>query len=496
MELQPAEPVSATTAGPSSAEQAKAPSAPAPLKTAQQTAITSSPTTARVAGVSKRASVQSRPQSTGSRLSAFFSRSKTSRQSVDADEPRRTSVTSVVSVSPAAVPEPIQAPTETAEIHASQLTPTLGASGARAPSTEDANLQQGDVATPSLQKTDHLDEWQIGASPTGFNLVQVSEQLADLSQATQEPICGVPQLTTSAAALHLQGSLSSSSAASDESSSRRISESETPITDVGVSPFGSSPDPSLRKSRVSSTTTVPEDDEETTEKEMLGIASADSQAALDLICELHPRFEYAMTEFPRRILMGIVKHLDYVDMRPLRDLSKGMRRLLNSDSVRELVVSRYLVSFGYRTLPPELLMSTPHGSATSPTSPSAPKAAPIQISLRDLDAFQVGLEIGLGEYSALARDHRAQPLDAVTQQMLKAATRAWNRVVLRVRSQPPMSADEKRAIIERGITLSSVYRHGRAPLLRVWVPAAGNWMNDDELVECEREVWRQVSLAF
>jgi hypothetical protein len=229
-----------------------------------------------------------------------------------------------------------------------------------------------------------------------------------------------------------------------------------------------------------------------------------------------PRFEYALTQHPHTILACLLSHLDYADFRPLRELSRTMRRTLNESEHREVVLVRYLSEFGYRPLaaarPLENGVHAGQKSRAVPRSriegnnlSSRGGGEVVELSLRDLEAFRTGLEFAPSEYHDLAREHRHAPLDTLTLRMVKACTRSWNKVVIRLRAQPlPVEGVVDHHTIggggkgnnKKSKASSSVARRafgpkpGRAPILRVWAPTRANWMTDEEVVECEREVWR------
>ncbi|ORY74313.1 hypothetical protein BCR35DRAFT_306782 [Leucosporidium creatinivorum] len=248
-----------------------------------------------------------------------------------------------------------------------------------------------------------------------------------------------------------------------------------------------------------------------------------------------PRFEQALVLYPDTILKRVLGHLGYGDFCSLRITSRSLKRCVEVDA-KELVLQRFLGTMGYRSLTGSgsskrleggLSTRRPNGrplhaettlsrhatgprargaseqayssSSTSP-SPSPPLTIePIILTLRDLDAFLVGLEICLDQYARFAAEYSANKLHPNTLRLIRASTRAWNRVVLRLRAQSllPSSALEPFVypFLLREESRSSrlqVYKNGRAPGLRVWVPTqkGASWMDDGEVVECEREVWR------
>lgn len=153
---------------------------------------------------------------------------------------------------------------------------------------------------------------------------------------------------------------------------------------------------------------------------------------------------------------------------------------------------------------------------TSPSkfpSTDFPRAEHIEITMRDLEAFKAGGEFTTSEFAMFARHFLEGMLPLPTHRMIKASTMAWNKIVLRVRANPHRpsphsipsatltvnqyrSPSHSRAPSPRSprgpspSPVTAICKPGRAPLLRVWVPAKSNWMDDAEVVECEREIFR------
>ncbi|BGP30606.1 hypothetical protein JCM10296v2_002362 [Rhodotorula toruloides] len=200
---------------------------------------------------------------------------------------------------------------------------------------------------------------------------------------------------------------------------------------------------------------------------------------------LQPRFEYAFATYPPTILKSLVGHIRYADLLSLRNVSKTMRRAIDVEG-RELVLERFLGSQGYRSLA---------------SSPAAHKYRPdvaagiLNLDVRDLIAFRAGLQLGQDDYSRLARAYTVDPVrfSTASLRLARATTRAWNRVALRLRAQSVLPASSLNPPAFPVSTASSTaYKPGRTAFLRVWVPTrdGGSWMTDNELVECEREVYR------
>ena len=247
---------------------------------------------------------------------------------------------------------------------------------------------------------------------------------------------------------------------------------------------------------------------------------------------LAPRFEDALSDFPTTILAPILAQLDYSDFRALRAVSKTMLRSVEG-SASEIVLQRFLGPYGYRTLNPAVgsgsvvmrgagsvvIHSTRqteaeltarrrfggseagHGSTYTSSAKSAAAKADsnarggVALTIKDLHAFQVGRKIEVMAYAKMARDEATHQLPPGFGRLARASTRAYNRVVLRLRAQCELERDPSQPrYLFRGVLKAAVpvFKAGRAPMLRVWVPTAKgqSWMGDEELVECEREVWR------
>ncbi|SCV67887.1 BQ2448_5498 [Microbotryum intermedium] len=201
--------------------------------------------------------------------------------------------------------------------------------------------------------------------------------------------------------------------------------------------------------------------------------------------------EKAIATSPAQLLRGILAVTKYDDFCALRSTSRALRRCMDEPVVKEIVLQRYLGPWGYR--------SYALGNNKTPTSPtSSATAEPIILTLRDLDAFLIATEIQIEQYARFAKDYNLDRLHATTLRVIRASTRAWNRVVLRLRWQFDgyggkgcwaSYAFEGQVVAQNHAV---VFRSGRAPTLRTWVPLSGatSWMADNEVVECEREIWR------
>ncbi|GAA5835010.1 hypothetical protein JCM9279_007172 [Rhodotorula babjevae] len=202
-----------------------------------------------------------------------------------------------------------------------------------------------------------------------------------------------------------------------------------------------------------------------------------------------PRVELAFAHYPVPVLRSLLRHINYADVVTLQLVSRTLRHAVEVDA-KDLVLERFLGSQGYRSL------SRPPAAAPSKAAGFLPSANDIVLDLRDLSAFRAALRVSPDEYAHLARVYTHDParFSQASLRLARATTRAWNRVVLRLRLQAtlPSSSFAPPAFPELPPTSTPVYKTGRAPSLRVWVPTrtGESWMADGEVIECEREVWR------
>ncbi|GAA5901123.1 hypothetical protein JCM8208_002283 [Rhodotorula glutinis] len=201
-----------------------------------------------------------------------------------------------------------------------------------------------------------------------------------------------------------------------------------------------------------------------------------------------PRVELAFALYPVPVLRSLLRHINYADIVSLQLVSRTLRRAVEVDG-KDLVLERFLGAHGYRSF------------ARQPAAPTKAagflaSASDITLDLRDLSAFRTALRVSPDEYAHLARVYTHDParFSQASLRLARATTRAWNRVVLRLRLQAtlPSSSFAPSAFPELPPTSTPVYKTGRAPSLRVWVPTrtGESWMADGEVIECEREVWR------
>lgn len=198
-----------------------------------------------------------------------------------------------------------------------------------------------------------------------------------------------------------------------------------------------------------------------------------------------PRFEDALLNHPKTILANVLDHLSYRTFKRLTHVSPKLYRATFSSNDKsdfaEVVRQRYLASYGYRPLPLHIRL-------------------PVQFTLKDLNAFNNGIEFSLAEYSIFATEHKRTPLEQPTTKMFRESTRAFNKLVFRLQYQnnlPSLPANMLFLPLAKPywkdyikMDQVQVFKHGRCALLRVWVPCENSWMSDEEVLEVEREVHR------
>lgn len=199
--------------------------------------------------------------------------------------------------------------------------------------------------------------------------------------------------------------------------------------------------------------------------------------------ESRPRspMEVAFATCTRPILKIVLPFIEYRDVVSLRQTSRTLKRSLETDG-RELILERFLGGQGYRSL-------YDSNRETFLLSDDL-----ISLDLRDLSVFRAAQNLTLDEYSSFARAYVAGNISPSRLRLARATTRAHNRVVLRLRTQTilPPSSFSPPSFPELRQVKQTVYKAPRAPQLRVWVPTVKgqSWMSDQELIECERELFR------
>lgn len=208
----------------------------------------------------------------------------------------------------------------------------------------------------------------------------------------------------------------------------------------------------------------------------------------------HPRLDEALLVYPETILASILDHVSFRSFKRLLHSSPGLYRAAYNDEtgqsdLMEVVKQRYLASYGYRPLPRSSNMQKDK----------------IKFTIKDLNAFQIGTEYSLSEYSIFATEHKRKPLDTKITRILRESTRSFNKLAFRLQAQANYSSTlSHRSNVEEGLKLikpywqnykkidyqNQLFKKGRCMLLRVWIPCETQWMTDLEVVEVEREVHR------
>jgi len=185
------------------------------------------------------------------------------------------------------------------------------------------------------------------------------------------------------------------------------------------------------------------------------------------------------------IFRKIISHLDYLDFFSLSQISREFREELEDDGrLREIIMTRYLSGFGYRSLP-AYLQAGPHRAREL-----------VKMDLKDLASFYAGLEFESLELIGYAKQAlNRKGLDYRTAKMIRASTRAHNKLVAYVRAveelEPlPPNHHLNSHLRQAPRSHDPVFRSGKAALFKVWVPCVDHWMSNEELAECERELWR------
>ena len=208
------------------------------------------------------------------------------------------------------------------------------------------------------------------------------------------------------------------------------------------------------------------------------------------------------------LLGAFLQYQTFFEWCMLSRVSKAtMSTIARSRPLREEILERFLHTVGYRRW-------------------AWGDADPLSLSLRDLNDYMRGVTLPTYEYARHAEAFNQQlkvPAEqrdlvlAETIAALRAATRAYNRVVLRLRAQaerqareplPQSRAPSPSAMSHGHSTMSHASSRGspvrgssgfrsplftlrRAPLLRVFVPSPeGDWLSDASILECEAELRR------
>ncbi|PWN47645.1 hypothetical protein IE53DRAFT_381971 [Violaceomyces palustris] len=132
------------------------------------------------------------------------------------------------------------------------------------------------------------------------------------------------------------------------------------------------------------------------------------------------------------VLARLVSHLDYADIKSLRQTSQSIRFALDQLAGREIVLNRFLSQVGYRSWQPTRL-------SKDPKAPLVVKD-PLPLSFSDCEAFLLSQEL-LPEYHLVGAEYARAPhqMDPRYPRLARATTRSYNRVLARLRAQPSFS---------------------------------------------------------
>lgn len=183
------------------------------------------------------------------------------------------------------------------------------------------------------------------------------------------------------------------------------------------------------------------------------------------------------------VIARLISHLDYADVKALRQTSQSIRFALGQLAGREIVLARFLSPVGYQAWKPSVL----NGAVVDKD--------PLPLSFSDCEAFLLSFDL-LPEYALVAAEYARAPhkMDPRYPRLARATTRAYNRVLTRLRMQAEFYPTPSRGVGADGVgkvAISSPWKPGRAGFFRAWVPSTetGGWLSDTELARCERELF-------
>lgn len=179
------------------------------------------------------------------------------------------------------------------------------------------------------------------------------------------------------------------------------------------------------------------------------------------------------------VIARLISHLDYADVKALRQTSQSIRFALGQLAGREVVLARFLAPIGYQTWKPARISTSSKDEVV--------EKDPLPLSFSDCEAFLLSFDL-VSEYKLVGAEYARAPhkMDPRYPRLARATTRAWNRVLTRLRMQPDYRSGSGS---QDGII--SPWKPGRAGFFRAWVPSTetGGWLSDTELARCERELF-------
>ncbi|UZJ54024.1 hypothetical protein CBS101457_003344 [Exobasidium rhododendri] len=147
-------------------------------------------------------------------------------------------------------------------------------------------------------------------------------------------------------------------------------------------------------------------------------------------------FEVLWTSTTPDVLKRLISHLDMDDLKALRQTSHSIRFTLNVSDNREMILDRFLSSVGYRPWT--------YAKSSGPVYRNGVRVAgnnatrdPCPVSFNDCEAFLISQDL-LPEYGAVGKDFARDPdqMDPRMARLAQASTRAYSRVLTRLRLQP------------------------------------------------------------
>ncbi|KAF7303801.1 hypothetical protein MIND_00609800 [Mycena indigotica] len=230
-----------------------------------------------------------------------------------------------------------------------------------------------------------------------------------------------------------------------------------------------------------------------------------------------------------QLLSALLEYLSFYEWCVLSAITKALRsKLVGTKDLREVALERFLRTVGYAKWAWE------------------PDNDPLELSLLDLHDYMRGVSLPSHEHARIGNEYvqsfnfppaARDPTTLALARNLTMSTRAYSRVVLRLRAQAEREASEM-ALLKPSNTLvntrkrftnngytsnrsspsrgssrppspsslysghaqppqpaltfrSPLFRLKRAPLLRVFVPSPdGDWLSDKSVLECEAELKR------
>jgi len=146
-------------------------------------------------------------------------------------------------------------------------------------------------------------------------------------------------------------------------------------------------------------------------------------------------FELIWTSTTPDVISRLISHLDISDLKALRQTSHSIRFTLDYHDNRETILNQHLACIGYRTWSP--IKGAPSARTGGRIVPSNMSKDPCPLSFNDCEAFLISHDL-LPEYAAVGQEYaaRAGAMDPRMARLAQASTRAYSRVLTRLRLQP------------------------------------------------------------